>query len=50
MGEISLSIRISGFNVGDGVISGVVTSFLAMGTGGAGLCACKPRVSYTECF
>jgi hypothetical protein len=37
MGEMSLSMRISGFSVGDGVISGVVTSFLVVGTGGAGL-------------
>jgi hypothetical protein len=37
MGEISLSIRTSGFSVGDGVGSGVVTSLLIVGTGGAGL-------------
>ena len=33
-------MRISGFSVGDGVISGVVTSFLIVGMGGAGLWAC----------
>jgi len=36
MGEMSLSIRISGLKVGDGVISGVVTSFPCAGMGGAG--------------
>lgn len=47
MGEISLSIRISGLSVGDGVISGVTTSFfIIVGTGGAGLWACDRRVSY----
>jgi hypothetical protein len=46
MGEISLSILISGFRVGDGVASGVVTSFFIDGIGGAGLWACVQPVSY----
>lgn len=46
MGEISLSILISGFRVGDGVASGVVTSFFIDGIGGAGLWACVHSVSY----
>lgn len=46
MGEISLSMRSSGFRVGDGVISGVVAPFCIVGIGGAGLWACTQSVSY----
>ena len=40
-GDISCSFGISGFNVGEGVISGVRVSTFILGIGGAGLCACE---------
>lgn len=38
-GDISSSFSISGFSVGEGVISGVSVSTFIVGIGGAGLCA-----------